>query len=390
MDFKLTEEQLMLQRTFREFAKKEVKPLSRELDAKPDPKDCISWELVKKASDLGLRTLALPEELGGANADFLTRVIIQEELGAADMGFSDLMRGQGMEFIRLNKEQRDEFLPKYLEDYTFFFAQAHTEPNHGMDLMFRPTDAKTTVETFAEKRGDEYIVNGMKQFTSHGGIAKLYFIRARTDKKDPTKQSDFLVPADTTGLQIGRFHDKLGRRLLLNAELFFEDMLIPSKYLVGEEGEAWKEGEEELLALAGLSIFGGILGLLRCCYEETLNYARNRIQGGKPIIQHATVALKLAKMKVQIEAARTLVWKCAWSWDNQYNYDPKLAVLLKGYINEISVDIVNKAVDIHGGLGTDKSMPIEKYLRDAYTTLHGLGTGEMAYVRGAPTLDGGD
>lgn len=389
MDFRLTEDQLMIRRTIRDFAQNEVKPLSKILDARPDPKDCIDWDIVKKASDLGIRVLAIPEEWGGLGADAVTKLIVQEELAAADIGFADLMRGHGEQFSLMNRKQREEFLPLYLEDYKYFIAGASTEPDHGTDHLMMYDEPEASMQTYAEKRGDEYIINGVKRFISHGGIAKLYLIHARTDRKLPIKlcESTFIVTADTPGFSIGRFMNKMGRRLLINAELILEDVHVPIEHKIEEEGDrgGWVAGNEEL-ALKGLILASNIIGLCRCAYEETLNYARTRIQGGKPIIQHQNVALKLAEMKIKIEACRTLVWKHAWSAEKKYEFDPQMFKLIKGFVNKMSVEIISNAVDIHGGLGIDRDLPIEKYLRDVYSTLHGLGVPDISLIRGAPTL----
>ena len=389
MDFKLTEEQLMIRQTFRDFAQKEVKPLSRILDAKPDPKDCIDWNLVKKASDLGVNVLALPEEWGGTNADIITRLIVQEELAAADVGFADLMRDHGRFFTHMSKEQRDEFLPQYLADYTFFTAGAHTEPDHGTDDIMGHADPAASIQTYAEKRGDEYILNGTKHFISHAGIAKLYGIWARTDKKLPIHQCNygFLVPANTPGLKIGKFMNKMGRRLLINAEIILEDVHVPIEHKIPPKSnmDGWTQGNESVNQ-GVLLICANIIGLCRCAYEETLNYARTRIQGAKPIIQHQNIAVKLAEMKVKIEACRSLVWQHAWCMENNYNFDIQMWKLIKGFVNKMSVDIIHNAVDIHGGLGIDRDLPIEKYLRDVYSTLHGMGMPDISLIRGAPTL----
>jgi len=375
----------------REFAQKEVKPLSVELDAKTDLQECIPWELIKKASRLGLKTLSVPTEYGGGGADYLTQAIVIEELGAADLGFASIIRGNISHASRLvkecNEQQRDEFLPKFVENDTYLLAIARTEPNAGTDAHL-PYDAPgASTQTFAERRGDEYVINGTKHFTSNGGIAKLYFIYARTNKELPITKSMsvFLVPHDTPGFSIGRFHNKLGRRLLTNAELVFEDARIPARYLVGKEGEALRRppAEEPPFGLLGSA---GLLGTVRTCYEMALDYAKTRVQGGKRIIEHPNVALKLADMRIKIEAARGLIWRCAWCWQNKYDYDPKMSLLIKGFTDEIAVNIINHTIGIFGGMSTDKSLPIEKYLRDIYTTLHGYGTTEMALLQGAPTL----
>lgn len=406
MDFRLTDEQEMTRDMVREFAQEVVKPAALELDAKKDPKDCIPWDLIKKASQLGLRTAAIPEKYGGEGADYLTLAIILEELGAADQGFASIIRGCYTESPRivaeLSDEQRDEFLPKFLEDDTYLMALARTEPDAGTDSHYLYDEPGASIQTYAERRGDEYVINGTKHFISSGGIAKLYFLYARTDKKGPisTSLSLFLMPHDAPGFSIGRYHNKLGRRLLANAELVFEDARIPARYLVGEEGDAWgSEGEggggpqkDWTKTGAGAPPPFGLLGAavnlgtVRACYEEALNYSRSRIQGGKKIIEHQHVAIKLAQMKVQIEAARALLWKSAWSWDTRYDYDPKMGILLKAYVDDMGLSVANHAVGIFGGLGTaDDDVPIQKYLRDVYTFLHGFATTDVALMIGAPS-----
>lgn len=379
MDLRLSEEHLMAQQIFRDFAQKEVKPLSRILDAKTNPIECLSWDLVKKASDMGIRTLAISKELGGLGADIITRLVIQEEIGAADVGFADLMRSHGSPMMRLTKEQRDEFLPQYLADYKFFTASAGTEPDHGTDQHMGLDDPSASMQTLAEKRGDEYIINGTKQFISHGGIAKLYFVHCRTDRKLPIKQcaATLLVPSDTPGVTTGKIHNKLGRRLLINGEIVFENVRVPAKYLVRL---GWTETQEEQ-ASPGFVAMANIVGLMRTICEETLSYAQNRVQGGKPIIQHSTVAAKLGEMEAHLLAARALLWQAAWCREQKHRYDPKMWLLTKGFVNEASLNVVNKAVDIHGGMGTDKEMPIEKYLRDVYATLHGFSSSEIGFMR---------
>jgi len=401
MDFRLTEEQLMMRQMVREFVQKEVKPLSVELDAKTDPKECISWELIKKASKLGLRTLSIPAEYGGGGVDYLTRTIVAEELGAADQGFSSMLRVNMTNVTKLvtdcNEQQRDEFLPKFLDDDTFLVAVGRTEPNAGTDAH-HACDAPEpggAIQTFAERRGDEYIINGTKHFISNGGIAKLYFLFARTSRELPITESlsMFLLPEDTPGFSRGRWHNKLGRRLLSNAELVFEDARIPARYLVGKEGDAWGKigepgGKPQAVPTPPWGVIGSasLVGASRTCYEAALDYAKTRVQGGKPIIEHPNVAIRLADMKVKIEAARGLILRCAWCWDNKYDYDPKMSRLIKGYTDKVALSVVNHMVVIFGGMATDKSLPIEKYLRDIYTTLHGYGTTEMSLLGGAPTL----
>jgi len=391
MDFKLTDDQIMMQRMVREFAQKEVKPLSLILDARTDPQECIPWELIRKASSLGLRTMTVPEEYGGLGADYLTQAIVLEELGAGDLGFAGIMRCcmtyASVLVKECNKQQRDEFLPSLMADDTYLMATARTEPNAGTDAHLPYNAPGASTQTYAERIGDEYIINGNKHFTSCGGVAKLYFIYARTDRKLPIKEctSIFLVPCDTPGFSIGKFHNKLGRRLLANAELIFENARIPARYLVGTEGESW-QGLQPGSPPWGLLGTAALIGAVRACYEAALDYAKTREQGGKKIIEYANVAIKLANMRIRVESVRTLIWRCAWSWQNKYDYDPTMGLAIKGLADQIALEVVNHTVNIYGGLSTDKSLPIEKYIRDIYTTLHGYGTTEMALLQSASGL----
>jgi len=390
MDFKLTEEQRILQRTIREFAHEELKPLSRELDLKADPRECFSWGLVDKASELGLRTAVLPAEIGGAGLDLVTTVIALEELGTGDIGFASMF-SQHLNYLLMvdklcTKEQKDEFIPKIVEDKRFFLALGLTEPDHGTDNQL-PYDAPgVALKTTAERKGDEYVINGTKQFITNGGIAKLYFIYARTNRElGITKSmSLFLVPHDTPGFSVGSYSNKLGRRLLMNVELVLEDVHIPARYLVGEENRAW--GLMQGMRPSLLNTTACIIGGLREIYEMSLDYAKTRIQGGGPIIELPTIGIKLANMRAKIEAARMLLWKCAWSFDAQYEYDRKMNFLIKAFTGEIALSIINDAIEVFGGYGTDKDFPLEKYVRDIYTILHAYGNTTINLIKGMPAV----
>lgn len=170
----------------------------------------------------------------------------------------------------------------------------------------------------------------------------------------------------------------------MNAEEVFQDVRIPARYLVGKENNAWEERKR--VGPVALLHSATQLGTLRTCYEEALAYAKIRIQGGKPIIKHVNVGSKLGSMLAKIEAVRRFIWWDAWCWDNNYDYDPKMNWLIKGLTDEVTLDIINKTIDIFGGIGTDKDSPIEKYLRDLYTILHGFGTGEITFAKFASAL----
>jgi alkylation response protein AidB-like acyl-CoA dehydrogenase len=388
MDYTETEEQKMLRQMVRKFAQNDVKPTSVQYDKKKEPKDCFPWDLLKRASKLGLRTLAVPTEYdGGGVTDLVSYLIVMEELGAGDHGFASCIRSCIGLTATLDKigtqEQKDEFFPKIVKDDTFVTAMAMTEPNAGTDNMLMADVPGFGVQTFAERKGNEYIINGTKQFISNGGIAKLYLVFTRIDRKLPLNQcgTAFLVPSDIPGFSIGKFHDKLGRRLLMNAELVFSDARVPARYLVGKEGEGPK-----YLNMAPFLTFllpACSVGALRACYEVALDHARMRIQGGKPIVQHQLIAAELSEMRVRIEAARALLYRQAWCWQNNYDYDPKLTILVRTFIDQVGAHIVFQMNDILGGSGSDKDMITEKYIRDLFTAFHGPSIGQ-GLIRGAP------
>jgi acyl-CoA dehydrogenase len=379
MDFRLSEEQEAIQKTIRKFAQEEIKPVVAEFDKKVDPKDSFPWELLKKVSALGLRTCAAPKKWGGEETDMLTRSIICEELGSGDCGFSTVMGGMmkacHMLGLYLNEDQQKEFFPQIMNDDTYLIATAVTEPDSATDIHLPYDEPGVAMKTFAFRDGDEYVINGVKHFITGGGISKLYIVYARTDKTKPVSQavSGFLVPLGTPGFYVAGFHDMLGKRLQGQAELVFEDARIPARYLIGEENKmfstrmgVWVESILTTLA-AGL-------GEARTCYEETKQYAMDRIQGGKPIIEHVNIGSRIVDMYFYIEVARTLLWKIAWSWDNKEGYDPMMVHLTKAFVNESVLKVVENAMEVYAGYAAQKEMPLEKHLRNAWTSLHGGST----------------
>jgi alkylation response protein AidB-like acyl-CoA dehydrogenase len=278
------------------------------------------------------------------------------------------------------KEVVNEFIGKILEDDIFLYGVAATEPDHGSDVHL-PYDAPETMKTFAEKKGDEYILNGRKLWISNAGIAKQYHIHARTKRGVPLSEgmSTFVVPVDTPGFSSGKIANKLGCRLEVNGELVLDDVHVPARYLIGEENKALAARD------LGLGIMVNhkshvLLGLLQAIYDVTLEYARTRIQGGKPIIQHPTIGIMLAEIWAQIEAGRSLLYQNAWRIDNQ-QYDPKTGWATRAYMIGIAGPIVTKAMEIHGAVGHEKGTFMEKYLRDVYSQLHGCGLRTIALLK---------
>ncbi|MEK7873140.1 MAG: acyl-CoA dehydrogenase family protein, partial [Chloroflexota bacterium] len=293
MEFTLTEEQLALKRLAHEFAEREIRPIASARDRMPDPAAGMDWDVIRKGSKLGLRTLTIPEEFGGGGADTLTVAIVGEELGWGDLGvayaFDQTWKYGPALALATTPEQREKFLPAFMADETHLMAIAFTEPDAGTDNMF-PFDAPGMgLMMRAERRGSDYILNGTKIFISNGGAAKMCIVCARTDPSVGVTRGStaFLVPADTPGYRVGRYLDKMGRRLLMNAEIVFEDCRVPAFNRLGEENGAW---ELQRGRSYGRGSYGAtVLGTARAALEDALAHARDRVQGGKPIIEHQNI-----------------------------------------------------------------------------------------------------
>jgi len=392
IDFRLTDEQVRWQKIAREFAEKEIRPVVAELDSREDPKDRFAWDLITKASKLGFRTLSVPKKWGGGGADLLTQAIVCEELGTGDRGFAGQL-GANMKnalylSALLDKDQQEEFIPQYIKDDTYLIAIGTTEPDSGTDVLLPHDEPGTAMKTRAIRDGKEYVINGIKRFVSNGAVAKLYFIYARTDENKPVSKATslFLVPNNAPGFSIGKIYDELGIRLASRAELILDDVRVPARYLVGKENEALS-AQRHLFSVSMVNTISAAIGEARRCYEETRAYAKERIQGGKPIIEHINIGTRIADMRIWIEAARNLVWKVAWSYDTKYEYEPLLIPLTKAYVNELSIKVIENALEVYGGTGVQKrECPIERYLRNAYNMLPAGGTPTVNRIKAMQML----
>ncbi len=376
VDFKLSEEQVALRQRARDFVEGEAKALVAELDKNPDPEDCISDVLLKRCSELGFRTLAIPEEYGGGGIeDTVTIGILCEELGVADLSLASIPVNGRKLYHMLNPDValgdvREKWMKEFCGDPGFMVSICMTEPDSGGDNIL-PYDAPGAgVRTAAVRDGDDYIINGRKQFISHAGIARLYFVFTRTDPDKGMSDgcSCFLIPGGHPGMGFGRVHDKMGFRLLRNQEIIFEDCRVPEGWMLGPEHKglgAFRAG----LRSDGILNAARCLGVARRAFEEIVDWCKNRIQGGRPVIEHQAIACELADMHVTLQAMRALVWRVAWSVDNEAP-DPKAVPGVMAYCTENAFEIAHKAAELAGGVGVMKDAPFEKLLRDAFCIKH--------------------
>jgi alkylation response protein AidB-like acyl-CoA dehydrogenase len=392
VDFTLTPQQLELQRIARDFANHDIRPLARRLDRVADPVAAYPVELVRKSSELGLRTLKIPVEYGGLGADCLTEVVVLEELCAGDIGFGMTLQHDWREGEILARyttgEQRARFLPEFLADPTYVTSYAITEPDSGSDnsLPYEATLAAGP-KTRAELRGDSWVINGRKVFVSNGNVAKMVILWARTDPTVPWTRgiSGFLVPTDMVGFQAGRVEDKLGIRLNQNVELIFDDCRIPRENLLGELNKG-----RQLMRKAGAGAKAKegakALGPARAVYEELVAWTRRRSIGGRPMVGEQLVQTVVSDMRIEIEMARTLTWRAAWAVDNGSPDADALEDMVKVGVSAAAVRVVTDALEVLGAHAALRDNPIEKLLRDSLGMLHAGSGNDVARLHLAGLL----
>jgi len=355
VEFALTEQQEELRRVAREFAQKEIAPVAMHYDRTGE----FPWEVYRKAYDVGLLNPSVPSEYGGGGLSALECCLIVEELGAACAGIttSIMVNDLGLMPILVggSEEQKRNFLTPFCSSF-HLAAFCLTEPGAGSDVAAMSTTAKLD--------GDSYILNGTKTFITNGSVASLYTIFATRDKRLHHKGiAGFIVPADTPGISRGKKFDKMGQRASDTAEVVFEDVRVPRANLLGRDDEGFKIAMVTLdrtrPMIAAMSV-----GLARAAMEAAIRYAKERQTFGVPIGHHQAVQLLLADMAKDIEAARLLTWQCAWLID-QGQRATKESAFAKCFATDVAMRVTTDAVQIFGGYGYMKDLPLEKYMRDA-------------------------
>lgn len=381
----LTEEQIAIQKLAREFAENEIRPIAMKLDHMTDPKDAFFMpHLAKKFDEVGLRTMSIPEEYGGGGIDDLfTHCVVAEELGWGDRGVVGMLLSSNkitryMTARELTTpEQCKKWLTAYVKDPEFMIAQCMTEDQSGSENLLPYNGLDGGFRTTAVREGDYYIVNGVKRFISNAGYAKLYFMYVRTDKTKGINEGATLlmIPIDTPGLSFGRVHDKMGYRLNLNREIIMENCKVPVANRLGPENYGISKINSHLRAGDGLINAAAMIGLARAAYETALEYAETRKQSGKKLISHQAIGLKLVEMYSEINAARAYVWQAARMIDNRDKMpvDLKMPGSASLFAHEIACHVTRDAMEIFGGSGVMRELPVEMYLRNAYNMLHSDG-----------------
>lgn len=371
MDFRLNDDQRMMQKMVRDFVEEEVIPQAVITDETHE----YPLALLQKMGELGLMGIPIPEEYGGAGADFLSYILAIEEIarGCASTAVILAVHTSVGTFPILyygTEEQKQKYLPK-LARGEIIGAFALTEANSGSDA--------SSLVTTAERRGDHYVLNGSKRFITSAGQAGVYTVMASTDRsKGPHGVTSFLVDADTPGFIIGKKEEKMGLHGSATCELIFEDAIVPIENRLGEEGQGFKVAMS-LLDGGRIGIGAQGLGIAQAAFEAALAYSQERVQFKQAIVNFQGIQFMLADMATQLEAARLLVYQAAAKRVAGLPYS-KEASMAKMFATDTAMKVTTDAVQIFGGYGYTKEYKVERYMRDAKITQIYEGTNQIQRV----------
>jgi len=368
MDFTLSEDTELLRREVRKFAEKEIRPHVMTWDEKK----IFPRDVMKQLGEMGMMGIVFPESYGGAGMGYIEYAVVVEELSrvCGSVGISIAAHNSLCSnhiYAMGNEAQKQKYLIP-LASGQALGAWGLTEPGAGSDAGAQQTTAK--------KEGSYWILNGTKNFITHGTEGDIAVVMARTR---PGKGTDgisaFILEKGMNGFRPGKQEDKLGLRASDTSELILEDVKVSEGNLLGDEGVGFKQAMKTLDG-GRISIGALALGMAQGAFEESVKYAKVRQTFGKPIIEHQAIAHKLAEMQVKVEASRLLIYKAANLKDQGLPY-AKAASMAKLYASEAGYEVANEAVQIFGGYGYSKDYPVEKYYRDIKLCTIGEGTSEI-------------
>jgi alkylation response protein AidB-like acyl-CoA dehydrogenase len=356
----LDDDQRELQELARTFAAREIRPIAAEVDEADDGR--VPWELWEKATEVGLTTYMLPEDVGGGGVhDCLTECLIQEELSHGDGGLGSLVTSAGFfagPLLALGSDdQQRRYLSRLCEGpRPPLTSLATTEPDFGSDAAGMATRAR--------RSEGGYVLSGQKTWVSNGGVAELYVVFAQTEPGSRSKGvTAFVLERGAEGLRFGPPMKKLGDRGIVNTELFLDDAFVPDDQRLGHEGSGFS-GLMQTFDRSRVVLAAGCVGMARAAYEYAVGYARERVQFGKPIIEHQAVGFRLADVAMRIDAARLLTWQAALRIDAGERATRE-AAMAKLYASEAAMFSTWAAVQTLGGFGYSREYPVEKWFRDA-------------------------
>lgn len=375
MDFALTEEQQIIQAAAREFAQKEIVPIAAEFDERGE----FPSETIRAAGELGFMGIEIPEEYGGANLDPISHALVMTEISAADAAHGTILGVNnslyGVPLLRFGSEEQKQKYLKPVASGEVNGAYALTEPQSGSDARAMRSRAELSAD------GSYYMINGKKSWITSGPVARYVVLFAQTIDTDGSNVgiSAFVIDAEVEGFHRGKHEPKLGIRASATCEIELTDYRCPVENRIGEVGQGFKIAMI-VLDSGRIGIAAQGLGIAQAAYEASLEYARDRKAFGSAIGSFQSIQNKLADMKTRIEASRLLILQAAWAKaeakktgaTNTLN-----ASMAKLFASETCMWVTHQAVQIHGGMGYSKELPLERYFRDAKITEIYEGTSEI-------------
>ena len=372
MDFLLTEEQQMVIQEAKRFARERLAPVVDELDEKGE----INLQALKELGELGYLGMTVPEEYGGVNVGPIAYAGSLVELSKADAGIAvaiavhNSLVNEGILKFGTEK-QKKEFLPnlatgKWIGCFSLSEANAGSDPG-GLRLI-------------AERKGDHFVLNGTKNFTTSGAFADVIMVFAQTDREKGSRGiSAFLLTKDTPGFSVGKHENKMGLRTASCTELIFNNCTLPAEAMIGTENKGLKLALT-LLDGGRVGIAAQAIGIAEAAYEEALRYAKERVQFKKAIAQFQAIQFMLAEMATEIELAKTMLYRVAWMKESGKTDFVKEAAMVKLYASQMSHRVCHKALQIHGGYGYMKDYKVERLYRDQRVTEIYEGTSEIQKI----------
>ena len=356
MDYELPENLRLMRDTARRFVKNELEPISQKVEEE----EKVPESVVQKMREMGFFGMSIPEEYGGMGLGTLGECVMNEEFGRVNSSFRSRFgtnNGIGSQGILIDgtPEQKEKYLPRIASgEWTAAFAL--TEPNAGSDAA--------NIQTKAEKKGDVYLLNGLKHFITNGDIADVVTVMAVTDKtKGPRGVTAFIVEKTFPGYSVGKIDKKMGIHGNNTSEIVFEDCQVPVKNIIGlEEGRGFVTAMK-VLEKGRITIGATCVGTAQYCLDASIAHAKQRVQFGKPIAANQAIQWMLADMAIGIYTGRQIVYHTAWCRDQKQRVTQQ-AAMVKVYCTEMVNRVVDSALQIHGGMGYMKESPIERIYRD--------------------------
>ena len=356
MDYELPENIRLMRDSARRFVKNELEPISQQVEEEGK----IPENVVQKMREMGFFGLSIPEEYGGMGLGTLGECVMNEEFGKTNVCFRSRFgtnNGIGSQGILIDgtPEQKEKYLPKIASgEWTAAFAL--TEPNAGSDAA--------NIQTKAEKKGDVYLLNGLKHFITNGDIADVSTVMAVTDKtKGPKGVTAFIVEKTFPGYSVGKIDKKMGIHGNNTSEIVFEDCQVPAKNIIGlQEGRGFSTAMK-VLEKGRITIAAVCVGVAQYCLDLSIAHSKQRVQFGKPICVNQAIQWMLADMAIAIYTARQIVYHAAWCRDQKQKVTQQ-AAMVKVYCTEMVNRVADSALQIHGGMGYMKESPIERIYRD--------------------------